>query len=88
MGNCRIRVHLRLRPSSRPSTFIHVDNVTSTVRIDIQKVHGGGPPRPFLDQMVFPLDSIIQVRDFSTHTPNDLNLDIKLSQSKEFTKPF
>ncbi|CAM6104068.1 unnamed protein product [Calypogeia fissa] len=60
MGNCRVKVHLRLRPSTRPSTFIHVDNVTSTVRIDVQKVHGGGPPRPFIEQMAFPLDGIIQ----------------------------
>ncbi|BBN03135.1 hypothetical protein MPTK1_2g21020 [Marchantia polymorpha subsp. ruderalis] len=60
MGHCRVKVHLRLRPSCRPSTAIHVDHAAHTIRIDVLKQHGGGPPKPYNDQMVFPFDSIIQ----------------------------
>ncbi|KAL3687157.1 hypothetical protein R1sor_013466 [Riccia sorocarpa] len=60
MGHHRVKVFLRLRPSCRPSTAIHVDHAANTIRIDVQKQHGGGPPRPYNDQMVFPFDSIIQ----------------------------
>ncbi|KAL2644756.1 hypothetical protein R1flu_012343 [Riccia fluitans] len=60
MGHHRVKVFVRLRPSCRPSTAIHVDHAANTIRIDVQKQHGGGPPRPYNDQMVFPFDNVIQ----------------------------
>ena len=58
---CRIRVHLRLRPSVKPSTAIHIQDEPATVLIDVQKTTGGGPPKSYMDQIVFNVDSIVQV---------------------------
>lgn len=58
---CRIRVHLRLRPSAKPSPAIHIDEQKASVKIDVKKHSGGGIPRPYDDQIVFTFDSIIQV---------------------------
>ncbi|KAG0619382.1 hypothetical protein M758_4G135700 [Ceratodon purpureus] len=60
---CRIRVHLRLRPSAKPSTAIHIQDETATVLIDVQKSSGGGPPKSYMDQIVFNVDSIVQSTD-------------------------
>ncbi len=60
---CRIKVHLRMRPSSKPSAALHFDETKAMVRIDVQKKQSnvGGPPRSYTDQIVFSLDSVIQV---------------------------
>eukprot|EP01018_Ginkgo_biloba_P026567 Gb_02541 [translate_table: standard] len=59
MGYCKIKVHLRIKPSARPSAALHIDAAKSIVRID-QRHHEGGPPKHCSEQHVFPMDNIIQ----------------------------
>ncbi|KAH9532915.1 hypothetical protein CY35_18G024400 [Sphagnum magellanicum] len=65
---CRIKVHLRMRPSSKPSAALHFDETKAMVRIDVQKKQSnvGGPPRSYTDQIVFSLDSVIQTTNQET----------------------
>lgn len=57
----RIVVHLRMRPSAKPSPLIHIDYETATVLIDVEKKSGGGPPRTVVEQVPYTLDSIVEV---------------------------
>lgn len=50
-----------MRPSAKPSTAIHIQDERATVLIDVQKSSGGGPPKSYMDQIVFNVDSIVQV---------------------------
>jgi hypothetical protein len=65
---CRIKVHLRMRPSSKPSAALHFDETKAMVQIDVQKKQSnvGGPPRSYTDQIVFSLDSVIQTTNQET----------------------
>ncbi|CAM6016210.1 unnamed protein product [Sphagnum balticum] len=65
---CRIKVHLRMRPSSKPSAALHFDETKAMVRIDVQKKQSnvGGPPRSYTDQIVFSFDSVIQTTNQET----------------------
>ncbi|KAJ7533335.1 hypothetical protein O6H91_13G043700 [Diphasiastrum complanatum] len=60
MGRFRIKVYLRLRPSDKPSPFIHIQPTSSTVQIDDDKHAGGGPPKNYTERRLFRFDGIIQ----------------------------
>lgn len=57
----RIRVYLRLRPSVKPSPAINIESETHRVLIDVEKSIGGGPPKAYVNQIVFNVDNIVQV---------------------------
>eukprot|EP00249_Psilotum_nudum_P003585 c17042_g2_i1 orf=3-986(-) len=59
MGYYQIRTYLRLKPTSRPSPFIHNDNSKSCVRIDVKHAFGG-PPKHHQNQLIFHFDGVIQ----------------------------
>ncbi|CAK9220135.1 unnamed protein product [Sphagnum troendelagicum] len=65
---CRMKVHLRMRPSSKPSSALHFDEAKAMVRIDVQKKqsNSGGPTKLYTDQIVFSLDSVIRTTDQET----------------------
>ncbi|XP_024372831.1 kinesin-like protein KLP1 isoform X4 [Physcomitrium patens] len=56
----RIRVYLRLRPSVKPSPAINIESETHRVLIDVEKSIGGGPPKAYVNQIVFNVDNIVQ----------------------------
>lgn len=59
----RIQVHLRLRPSAKPSPMIHIDYDNAMVLVDVEKKSGGGPPKTVVEQVPYTFDSIQEVND-------------------------
>ncbi|XP_024372832.1 kinesin-like protein KLP1 isoform X5 [Physcomitrium patens] len=62
----RIRVYLRLRPSVKPSPAINIESETHRVLIDVEKSIGGGPPKAYVNQIVFNVDNIVQTTNQQT----------------------
>jgi len=84
-GECesRMKVHLRMRPSSKPSSALHFDEAKAMVRIDVQKKqsNSGGPTKLYTDQIVFSLDSVIRVRNKLAPIPITISGRVELSHS-------
>jgi len=70
----QIVVHLRMRPSAKPSPMIHIDYETDTVLVDVEKKSGGGPPQIVVKQVPYTLDSIVEV---SCHKYSAINLFLR-----------
>jgi hypothetical protein len=78
-----MKVHLRMRPSSKPSSALHFDEAKAMVRIDVQKKqsNSGGPTKLYTDQIVFSLDSVIRVRNKLAPIPITISGRVELSHS-------
>uniref|UniRef100_A0A7I4DBT2 Kinesin motor domain-containing protein n=2 Tax=Physcomitrium patens TaxID=3218 RepID=A0A7I4DBT2_PHYPA len=65
LSSIGIKVHVRIRPTAKPSPMFHIEDQTNTVLIDLLKQNGGGAPESFVDQIAFSVNSITQSTDQS-----------------------